>query len=150
MLRRLVTGLVLIAAAGGALVALGDSDDRVPLVKAPQEVRTDIERAKRAVKRETRKLPAPPCAAGVPDCGSVSGRIIYVEAVDPDGDGDLHVVVADGSITLPGLTSIDVRPGLRPQRDPRVGDRAAASGPIQIGSKQQRQIHALNFSVLPR
>jgi hypothetical protein len=51
----------------------------------------------------------------------VRGRIVYVERVDPDGDGDLHVVVADGSITAPGLTSIDVRPGLRPERDPRVG-----------------------------
>jgi hypothetical protein len=86
----------------------------------------------------------------VPECASVSGRIVFVERVDPDGDGDLHVVVADGSVTTPGLTAIDVRPGLRPDRDPRIGDRAAASGPVQTGSHDQSQIHALNFKVIPR
>jgi hypothetical protein len=87
------------------------------------------------------------CRAGVPDCAAVTGRIVFVEAVDPDGDGDLHVVVADGSVSLPGLTAIDVRPGLRPRRDPRIGDRATAAGPIQRGSYGQDQIHALSFRV---
>ncbi len=87
------------------------------------------------------------CRDGVPDCRAVRGRIVFVEAVDPDGDGDLHVVVADGSVTAPGLTSIDVRPGLRPERDPSIGDVATAAGPVQTGSKGQSQIHALSFRV---
>ena len=75
-----------------------------------------------------------------------SGRIVYVERVDPDGDGDLHVVVTDRrGVTLRGLTAIDVSKELRPRRDPRVGERAAAMGPVQTGSYGQSQIHALVF-----
>ena len=87
------------------------------------------------------------CPAGVADCRAVMGRIVYVERVDPDGDGDLHVVVADAGISAPGVTSIDVRPGLRPKRDPRLGDRATGAGPVQRGSFGQPQIHALRFRV---
>jgi hypothetical protein len=87
------------------------------------------------------------CPKGVPDCAEVTGRVVYVERVDPDGDGDLHVVVAAGNISLPGLTAIDVRPGLRPRRDPAPGDRVTAAGPVQTGSFGQDQIHALRFRV---
>ena len=88
------------------------------------------------------------CPEGVPGCAEVTGRVVYVERVDPDGDGDLHVVVNDrGSISLPGLTAVDVRPGLRPRRDPRPGDRVSAAGPVQTGSFGQDQIHALRFRV---
>jgi hypothetical protein len=80
-------------------------------------------------------------------CRSVRGRVIYVERVDPDGDGDLHVVVAAGSVTLRGLTAVDVTRSLRPRRDPRVGDRVSAAGPVQRGSYGQSQIHALEFHV---
>jgi hypothetical protein len=97
--------------------------------------------------------PAPPafepvrCPDGVPGCAEVTGRVVFVERVDPDGDGDLHVVVAAGSISLPGLTAVDVRPGLRPRRDPRIGDRVSAAGPVQRGSYGQDQVHALRFRV---
>jgi hypothetical protein len=87
------------------------------------------------------------CDDGVPDCRAVRGTVIYVERVDPDGDGDLHVVLNDGSITLPGMTAVDVAPDLRPRRDPRIGDRASAAGPVQKGSYGQSQIHALEFRV---
>ena len=87
------------------------------------------------------------CPDAVPGCAEVTGRVVYVERVDPDGDGDLHVVVAAGSISLPGLTAVDVRPGLRPERDPRPGDRVSAAGPVQRGSFGQDQIHALRFRV---
>jgi hypothetical protein len=99
--------------------------------------------------------PAPPalsparCPDAVAGCRSVTGRVVYVERVDPDGDGDLHVVVAAGSISLPGLTAVDVRPGLRPRRDPAPGDRVTAAGPVQRGSYGQDQIHALRFAVQP-
>jgi hypothetical protein len=85
------------------------------------------------------------CRAGVADCHVVRGTVMYVERVDPDGDGDLHVVVMDGSITAPGITAVDVRAGLRPARDPRVGDRVSAAGPVQRGTYGQAQIHALEF-----
>jgi len=101
--------------------------------------------------RERRPLRRPPCRDDVPDCASVRGRIVFVERVDPDGDGDLHVVIAHrGGVTLRGLTSVDVRPGLRPRRDPRIGDEAAAMGPVQRGSVGQSQVHALVFRVRRR
>jgi hypothetical protein len=42
-----------------------------------------------------------------------SGRVIYVEKVDPDGDGDAHFVTASsGGVTTPGITIFDVRSDL--------------------------------------
>jgi hypothetical protein len=90
------------------------------------------------------------CPAGVPECRETQGRIVYVERVDPDGDGDAHFVVADPQgITLPGLTAIDVRRGLRPRPLPGPGDSISAAGPVQTGSYGQSQIHALEIHVAP-
>jgi hypothetical protein len=93
--------------------------------------------------------PAPAqCPTGVPECREATGRIAYVERVDPDGDGDAHFVIVDPQgITLPGLTAIDVRKGLRPQPLPGPGDVISAAGPVQTGSYGQRQIHALELRV---
>jgi hypothetical protein len=88
------------------------------------------------------------CPPGHPACRTTEGRIVFVERVDPDGDGDAHFVVLDPQgITLPGLTAIDVRPGLRPRPLPEVGDRISAAGPVQTGSYGQDQIHALEVHV---
>jgi hypothetical protein len=96
-------------------------------------------------------LRRPRCRDGIPGCASTRGTIVYVERVDPDGDGDLHVVVTDRrGVTLRGLTAIDVSRALRPRRDPRIGDEAAAMGPVQTGSYGQSQIHALTFRVRRR
>ena len=43
------------------------------------------------------------------------------------------------------MTAIDVAVDLRPRRDPRIGDRVSAAGPVQTGSYGQSQIHALEF-----
>jgi hypothetical protein len=81
-------------------------------------------------------------------CRSAEGRIIYVERVDPDGDGDAHFVIRDPQgITLPELTAIDVREGLRPHPLPGPGDLLSAAGPVQTGSYGQSQIHALELHV---
>lgn len=91
------------------------------------------------------------CPAGVGECRSATGRIVYVERVDPDGDGDAHFVIADPQgITLPGLTAIDVRAGLRPKPLPGPGALISAAGPVQTGSYGQRQIHALELNVARR
>lgn len=88
------------------------------------------------------------CPAGHPACRTTEGRIVYVERVDPDGDGDAHFVIADPQgITLPGLTAIDVRKGLRPHPLPGPGDLISAAGPVQTGSYGQDQIHALELHV---
>jgi hypothetical protein len=96
----------------------------------------------------TPKLRPARCPAGVAGCRVATGRIIYVERVDPDGDGDAHFVLASpASITAPGISAVDVRRGLRPRPLPGVGDRLSAAGPVQVGSHGQRQIHALRLTV---
>jgi hypothetical protein len=99
--------------------------------------------------RSTAETVAPSrCPPELPSCRSAEGRITYVERVDPDGDGDAHFVIVDPQgITLPGLTAIDVRRGLRPDPLPEVGDLISAAGPVQTGSYGQSQIHALELHV---
>ena len=82
------------------------------------------------------------CPVGVAGCVAVTGRVIYVEAVDPDGDGDAHYVLAGGDVTAPGLTVIDVARERRPRRLPRRGDLVSAAGTIETGSHGQQQIAA--------
>ena len=91
------------------------------------------------------------CSPALSGCRTTEGRIVYVERVDPDGDGDAHFVVIDSrGVTLPGLTAIDVRKGLRPDPLPRPGDLISAAGPVQTGSYGQSQIHALELHVAGR
>ena len=88
-------------------------------------------------------LTPPPCPPAASNCAEASGQIVYVERVDPDGDGDAHfVLLSSESITGPGLTVVDVRPELRPSPLPEVGDELAASGPVFRGSYGQKQIQA--------
>jgi hypothetical protein len=88
------------------------------------------------------------CPSDLRGCRSAIGRVVLVESVDPDGDGDLHVVVVGrDSVTAPGFTAVDVRRGLRPRRDPKVGQLVTAAGQVQRGSYGQRQIHAVSFRV---
>jgi len=88
------------------------------------------------------------CPQGVPGCRVAEGVIVYVERVDPDGDGDAHFVIADPQgISFSGITAIDVRRGLRPQPLPGPGVLVSAAGPVQTGSYGQSQIHALELHV---
>jgi hypothetical protein len=139
---RWLVAILVLAAVVAAALPIDDRRD------APAESR-------QAAPPEPSATPAPKrrdvrkarCREGVPGCQTVRGTVIYVERVDPDGDGDLHVVLDAGSVTLPGMTAVDVAPELRPRRDPRIGDRVSAAGPVQKGSYGQSQIHALEFRV---
>jgi hypothetical protein len=74
--------------------------------------------------------------------------VIYVEAVDPDGDGDAHFVLAsEDDVTGPGLSVIDVEKELRPRRLPGIGDWVSAAGPVYRGSHGQRQIQAVELRI---
>lgn len=106
--------------------------------------------------QEAAKPPSPPaetvapshCPPSHPACRETVGRIVYVEANDPDGDGDAHFVILDPQgITYRGITAIDVRAGLRPHPLPGPGDLVSAAGPVQTGSYGQSQIHALVLHV---
>jgi hypothetical protein len=131
-------------------LALGacDSRDRSPVFSyTPTATPSPTPTATPHPPRKVRRSHCPPDVAG---CKTVRGEIIYVERVDPDGDGDLHVVVAAGSLTLPGVTAIDIAKDLRPARDPEIGDQASAAGPLATGSYGQKQIEALEFRVQRR
>lgn len=133
-------------AAVALLVGCGETDETAK----PQESTSKV--PSRGLGRDDVAEAAPPshCPPGVPECRVAEGRIVYVERVDPDGDGDAHFVIADPQgITLPGLTAIDVRKGLRPRPLPGPGDLISAAGPVQTGSYGQSQIHALELHVAP-
>jgi hypothetical protein len=106
-----------------------------------------------ATKARPDSTPEPPlrrarCPADLDNCATASGRILYVEAVDPDGDGDAHFVLASRQgITGPGISVIDVRRDLRPKPLPGIGDRISAAGPVYRGSYGQRQIEAIELHV---
>ena len=85
----------------------------------------------------------PACDPGAANCETAAGTVLYVERVDPDGDGDAHFVLAsDESITAPGISVIDVARELRPHPLPGPGDLVAAAGPVYPGSYGQSQIQA--------
>ncbi len=140
MTRAAVGGAAALAAVAAALIVLAvypsepedppaaraDTDGQPP----PKETRSTLRRAR--------------CPAGLSGCRAASGRILYVERVDPDGDGDAHFVLASSaSITAPGISVIDVRRDLRPRPLPGPGDRISAAGPVFEGSFGQRQIEAV-------
>jgi len=143
--------LVVLAAAGvlvaAVLIADGCSQRLVESDTSAESQAPLIERSERE-RPEPETVEPSHCPPDVEGCAVTEGRIAYIEAVDPDGDGDAHFVVVDGaSITLPGLTAIDVEKSLRPHPLPGVGDLISAAGPVQTGSYGQEQIHALEFHV---
>ncbi len=91
--------------------------------------------------------PARCAAAAEANCTAHTGRVLAIESVDSDGDGDLHVIATGGSVTAPGITVFDVSRALRPARDPRPGDRVTGAGPVYRGSFRQRQIEVRTFRV---
>jgi hypothetical protein len=93
-------------------------------------------------------LKAAHCPPDLTNCRTASGRIVYVERVDPDGDGDAHFVLSSReAITLPGVSVIDVKKSLRPHPLPGPGDRISAAGPVYHGSYGQKQIEAIELHV---
>jgi hypothetical protein len=145
MLARSLTGIALatLALGLGACGAESERDAGQPASTQPLVEITPPDREQPAD-----SVTPSSCPPGHPSCRSTEGRIVYVERVDPDGDGDAHFVVIDRqSITLPGLTAIDVRKGLRPHPLPGPGDLISAAGPVQTGSHGQSQIHALELHV---
>ncbi|MBK5220052.1 MAG: hypothetical protein JJE35_09750 [Thermoleophilia bacterium] len=142
LLRQAIVGIVALALASAAWGCGGSSEPTASSGKDRQAPSASDQ------KPRPRTVAPSHCPDGVPDCATTEGEILYVERVDPDGDGDAHFVVIDSqSITLPGLTAIDVRKGLRPHPLPGPGDLISAAGPVQTGSYGQSQIHALEIHV---
>ena len=107
-------------ARGGALpgdAVSGASPRRSSRGAAARDRRSRPRSASSAPRRRPPADPRP----GRANCETASGTVLYVERVDPDGDGDAHFVLASGdSITAPGISMIDVRTDLRPIRYPAL------------------------------
>lgn len=143
---RWVAGLVVVLIAAGALFigirtrdgGSGD-DNALPAVSASDQ-------------KDSRNpepiLPESTCPPDLSNCVVASGTVIFVEAVDPDGDGDAHFITqSEDSVSASGITIFDVRAGLRPDPLPRTGDLVGGAGPVFSGSFGQKQIEVVEFHV---
>jgi hypothetical protein len=143
--------LALLAGLAAPLILAGCADDadEPDQASALPKSKTAKEPAPR---RRPRARPRPVrCPPALANCSTASGRVIYVERVDPDGDGDAHFVIASSdSITAPGISVIDLRKSLRPRRLPGPGDWISAAGPVYKGSHGQSQIEAVRLQVRRR
>jgi hypothetical protein len=135
MLRSALVAAALVVAAGCG------SSDRGASAEVPRATPT----ASAEAPRQNPSVRHARCAADAANCAAVTGRVIYVEAVDPDGDGDAHYVLAGGSVTAPGISVIDIEKALRPDRLARAGDLVSAAGPVYTGSHGQHQIQAVEL-----
>ena len=127
-------------AAAVALIALaGCGDEEGP---PPASDPTSTATTTTTASAPAPELPEVDCPPTPADCQSAAGTIVFVERVDPDGDGDAHFVLAGGSVTAPGVSVVGVRADLRPTPLPGPGDLLAAAGPVFEGSFGQRQIEA--------
>jgi hypothetical protein len=137
----------LAAGAAIALIAVGCGDDHDP----PAQEREPAKTQPRHAEKQQALPPRLHCRDDAANCKSARGTIIYVEAVDPDGDGDAHFVLRSSEgVTFPGISVIDVENSLRPQPLPGVGDAVSAVGPVYRGSHGQRQIQAERLRVRRR
>ena len=132
---------LLVLAAGLGLASCGDDPASTPASPAqPTSGQGQTPSAER--------LDPARCPAELAGCKEASGRILFVEAVDPDGDGDAHFVLASAdSVTAPGISVVDVRRDLRPRPLPEVGEQLSAAGPVLPGSYGQRQIEAIELGL---
>jgi hypothetical protein len=139
-----LTCAALLVAASGCGSAGGTTGDAARRPRAVERSSPPEHRVKPSVDR----VAPSHCPRGLSGCRATEGRIVYLERVDPDGDGDAHFVVTDSQgITLPDLTVIDVRKGLRPDPLPGPGDLVSAAGPVQTGSYGESEVHALELHV---
>jgi hypothetical protein len=142
--------LAAMAVGGVLLVFMSRGNDDEKPVEPEQPARTASKpEPGREPKEPELGLPESTCPAELgSNCVVASGRVVYVEAVDPDGDGDAHFVTASGSsVTGPGITIFDVRTDLRPDPLPGVGDLVGGAGPVFPGHAGQKQIEVIEFHV---
>jgi hypothetical protein len=136
-MRRGAVALLLVS-----ILAAGCADDPDPEAQTVAQAADPPPAAPEPQLRQAR------CPADLANCATASGRIVYVERVDPDGDGDAHFVLSSREgVTGPGLSVIDVKESLRPSPLPDTGDRLSAAGPVYRGSYGQKQIEAIELHV---
>jgi hypothetical protein len=139
VMRRALIAMAALAAVAGC--GRGTEVSRTVTEPAPPPAKKAKEKKKRA--------PVAHCPSGLAGCRSVRGLVAYVQAVDPDGDGDAHLALLDRrSLTYPGIAVIKLTREMRPRRLPRAGDEVAAAGPVQKSSDGSPEIRATVLDVV--
>lgn len=144
VLAAVATGMTLVSCGGGGSERGAAQRDRPE--KGTQQGKPSGRKPPAAPTRK--RLPKMNCDPALTNCVVASGTVIYVERVDPDGDGDAHfVTVSKDNVTGGGLTVFDVREDLRPDPLPGPGALVGGVGPVYTGSYGQKQIEVTEFHV---
>lgn len=139
--------LKLAAALAGAVLLASCGDDRQTSTPAPRPAAVvTATPAPAHTPAPRRPLRRPRCRHGVADCASTSGTIVYVERVDPDGDGDLHVaLLSRQSLTYPGISVVKFERRVRPAHVPAIGSWMTAVGERYTGTHDDRNLRVERY-----
>jgi hypothetical protein len=82
------------------------------------------------------------CTRDAPQpCREVAGRVLRVERTDPDGDGDMHIVLASrDSLTLPGISVVKFARARRPAAPPPIGAWMSVAGAVGKGAGGESEL----------
>lgn len=102
-----------------------------------------------AMRVEPGGMPALSCRpADWRPCQVVDGRIVYMQREDPDGDGDLHVLLLSRqSVSGPWLTMLKVPERLRTGMDPGIGRWVRALGQVFTAEHGEDSIRVARWAV---
>lgn len=85
--------------------------------------------------------PSAPAYGSSVECARVRGRLVHVESVDPDGDGDLHLVLLDG--LKPRIVKMTA--ANRVTDVPRLGSAVSATGWSLTGASGRAEVDAVRL-----
>jgi hypothetical protein len=87
-------------------------------------------------------------ASDGPACREVSGRVVYIEREDPDGDGDAHLVLLGrSSVTRRFITIVKIKRAERPRALPGWGSWVSAVGHGDLGASGRAELVAERTTV---
>ena len=79
---------------------------------------------------------------GLGICREISRRILYVEEQDPDGDGDVHIVLlSHDSLTRTYISVLKLKRDGRPAHLPGFGRWVGATGRPYVGADGERNLN---------
>ena len=83
----------------------------------------------------------PQCRQILSVCREISGRVLYVEEQDPDGDGDVHLVLLSrDSLTRTYFSVLKLKRDHRPAHLPGFGRWVGATGRPYVGAGGERNL----------